>query len=92
MFMNKTTQTKPSREEIAVQAYCLWQKDGCKKGRDLDYWLAAEKQLQRQSPASPQQRPVEIVHPAAMQGRETKPNHLLHAGDGRQVESARPRS
>jgi len=21
----------------------LWQKDGCKQGRDLDYWLKAEK-------------------------------------------------
>jgi hypothetical protein len=26
-----------------VKANELWEKDGCKQGRDLDYWLQAEK-------------------------------------------------
>lgn len=30
-------------ECIKKKAYELWQKDGCKQGRDLHYWLDAEK-------------------------------------------------
>lgn len=30
-------------ECIKAKAKELWQKDGCKQGRDLDYWLQAEK-------------------------------------------------
>ena len=28
---------------IQKKAHELWQKDGCKQGHDLDYWLNAEK-------------------------------------------------
>jgi hypothetical protein len=28
---------------IKEKAKELWKKDGCKQGRDLDYWLQAEK-------------------------------------------------
>ena len=28
---------------IKAKAKELWEKDGCKQGRDLDYWLQAEK-------------------------------------------------
>ncbi|MFA5063790.1 MAG: DUF2934 domain-containing protein [Candidatus Omnitrophota bacterium] len=28
---------------IKIKAKELWEKDGCKQGRDLDYWLKAEK-------------------------------------------------
>ena len=28
---------------IKQKAYELWKKDGCKQGRDMDYWLKAEK-------------------------------------------------
>mgnify|MGYP001589968592 CR=1 FL=1 len=28
---------------IKEKAKELWEKDGCKQGRDLDYWLQAEK-------------------------------------------------
>lgn len=28
---------------IKNKAYKLWEKDGCKQGHDLDYWLIAEK-------------------------------------------------
>jgi hypothetical protein len=28
---------------IREKARELWEKDGCKQGRDLDYWLQAEK-------------------------------------------------
>jgi len=28
---------------VKAKAKELWEKDGCKQGRDLDYWLQAEK-------------------------------------------------
>ncbi len=30
-------------ECIALKAYQLWKKEGCKKDNDLHYWLIAEK-------------------------------------------------
>ena len=36
---------KPKHEEIAVLAYEIWQKGGCKPKTDLENWLKAEKQL-----------------------------------------------
>lgn len=33
---------------IEVKARELWEKDGCKQGRDLDYWLEAEKIVKSQ--------------------------------------------
>jgi hypothetical protein len=32
-----------ARECIQKKAFVLWEKDGRKAGRDLDYWLLAEK-------------------------------------------------
>ena len=34
-----------SREAVSNLAFLNWEKDGCPKGRDLDYWLEAESQL-----------------------------------------------
>ena len=36
-------------ETIAAHAYTLWEKDGRPHGRDLEYWLQAEKQLKQDS-------------------------------------------
>ena len=33
---------------IEIKAQELWEKDGCKHGRDLDYWLQAEKIVKKQ--------------------------------------------
>ena len=33
---------------IKIKARELWEKDGCKQGRDLDYWLQAEKIIKTQ--------------------------------------------
>jgi hypothetical protein len=35
----------PSKEEIAVYAFYLWDVEGRQEGRDLEYWLHAEAQL-----------------------------------------------
>jgi hypothetical protein len=34
---------------IKEKAKELWQKDGCKQGRDLNYWLQAEKIVKGQA-------------------------------------------
>ena len=33
---------------IKQKAKELWEKDGCKQGRDLDYWLQAERIVKSQ--------------------------------------------
>lgn len=32
-----------AQECIKIKAYELWEKDGRKQGRDIEYWLKAEK-------------------------------------------------
>lgn len=36
-----------SQFDISRLAHEFWQADGCPQGRDLEYWLKAEKQLNR---------------------------------------------
>ncbi|OLP45985.1 DUF2934 domain-containing protein [Rhizobium oryziradicis] len=33
-------------DRIRARAYELWQNDGCKQDRSVDYWLQAEQELQ----------------------------------------------
>lgn len=50
---NNTTYT-PTREEIAREAYRLYERNGRQEGRDLEYWLEAEKNLSIHGPAMPE--------------------------------------
>lgn len=45
--MNATSKTtnQPTREQIANQAYQLWEQHGRQPGRDQDFWFQAERQL-----------------------------------------------
>jgi hypothetical protein len=43
--MKPTKSTDINPEEIALSAYLLWEKDGRPEGRDLHFWLEAEKKL-----------------------------------------------
>ena len=48
-IMNTTVDQGPIRhEEITARARELWQKSGSPEGRDLEFWLAAEAELQRE--------------------------------------------
>jgi hypothetical protein len=38
-------QNRPSHEDIAKRAYEIFEESGCKPGRDIENWLAAEAQL-----------------------------------------------
>jgi hypothetical protein len=53
MDLSATTATLLDRSETALRAYLAWQADGRPHGRDLDYWLAAEKQVLRLRAARP---------------------------------------
>jgi hypothetical protein len=35
----------PSKEEIALCAYLIWEREGRQPGRENEYWLQAETQL-----------------------------------------------
>ena len=41
--MEKKREKTDLTNNIREKARELWEKDGCKQGRDLDYWLQAEK-------------------------------------------------
>jgi len=58
--LQRTTpkQDVPTREQIAQRAYELYQQRGGEHGRDLEDWLAAEKQLRNQNLAPVQTAPV----------------------------------
>ncbi len=42
----------PSDDEVAREAYYLWQQEGCPGGRDREHWQAAKEHLRRGAPAS----------------------------------------
>ena len=46
--MGNECDKKNAAECIKKKAYELWEKEGRKKGRDLDYWLKAEKVVKNQ--------------------------------------------
>jgi len=39
------TNSTPSHDEIAAQAYQIYLREGCAEGRDMDHWLRAEAEL-----------------------------------------------
>lgn len=40
----------PTHEQIAARAHALWEASGCPDGRDLGFWLEAERELQTPLP------------------------------------------
>jgi len=51
MKMNRSTEKKAMHEQIAARAYQLWEKAGRISGHELEFWLQAEKDLQKPYPA-----------------------------------------
>jgi hypothetical protein len=45
-------QGAPTREQIEVRAYEIYENRGRQHGRDIEDWLAAENELRKQRPAS----------------------------------------
>ena len=44
-----TACSAPSHGDVAERAFALWVAAGCVNGRDLEFWLEAERQLQNGS-------------------------------------------
>ena len=38
----------PTQDEIALRAYELYEKSGCRSGTDVEFWVEAESQLRRE--------------------------------------------
>ncbi|MBN2751145.1 MAG: DUF2934 domain-containing protein [Rhodospirillaceae bacterium] len=55
--------TDHSNIKIRARAYALWQAHGCEDGKDMDFWLQAERELLGAEPV-----------PAAESKTETPPN------------------
>ena len=48
--MENTTNRDDLKQQIAIQAYLLWESEGCQPGRDLEYWMRAKDMVgQRQN-------------------------------------------
>lgn len=59
------SESRPSQhEEIAARSRELWQKAGSPDGRDLEFWLGAEAELQRDREDVKQTQRGEIQNPA----------------------------
>src|SRR5690348_3304084 len=58
LYRSTPTQDVPTREQIAQRAYELFQQRGGEHGRDLEDWLAAERELRNQNLARVQAAPL----------------------------------
>lgn len=47
----------PSEKDIAARAYKLWEKAGMPKGRDEEFWHAAEQELRNEDKSNPMRTP-----------------------------------
>ncbi len=59
MTQNCIFEVAANREGISCLAFQLWEKAGCPEGRDLEFWLGAEKSLL--APHRPEAVNVETV-------------------------------
>ncbi len=48
-YRNTSSQDVPTREQIARRAYEIYEQRGRENGRDMEDWLAAEKELRNQN-------------------------------------------
>jgi len=48
MIRKTMTETSDLTEQIRKKAKELWERDGRKQGRDMDYWLQAERLVKGQ--------------------------------------------
>lgn len=68
-------------DQIRERAYELWQADGCPEGRELDYWLRAEADLNGEAGAGAVGGLSEAPSPSAMdEPAPTRPARARGAG------------
>lgn len=66
--MAKNTERKyPTEDEVRTRAYLIYESRGCEDGREVEHWLAAERELQGATDSEPQS-----AQPST-QSRQTRP-------------------
>lgn len=70
--MQTDQSTRTEHQQITSRAYFLWEQAGRPEGRDIEFWLQAEKEAARSTEAQPLLRD----HPPA---RRTRPIPLRRA-------------
>ena len=80
--------SKPSDEQIAQRAYCIWAQEGFIHGRDVEYWLRAEAELV--AAGSPKGLNAAIAEVLAPLGKEAKRQAQIPRRDGAAVFRGRP--
>lgn len=76
-FLMSTIQSKNQSiqsEQITARARDLWQKSGSPEGRSLEFWLAAEAELQKEQEDVRQTQRGEINHPPRATPGGNEPN------------------
>lgn len=58
LYRSTPKQDVPTREQIAQRAYELYEQRGCEPGREIEDWLAAERELRNQNLASMRPSPA----------------------------------
>jgi Protein of unknown function (DUF2934) len=60
--------TQPRQKYIERRAYKLWEDAGQPKGRDQEFYLEAERQLEKSASATNSRRPITFSRAAAQYG------------------------
>ena len=76
--MTSTTDTafykEPTHDEIALNAFLAWQKDGSPHGTDFQYWIEAERRLRVQRQKQAQAAATQAAKPWPPGARAVKAN------------------
>ena len=48
--LRRRSSARRTKDDIAVRARELWEQNGCPKGRDLEFWLQAETEINERDP------------------------------------------
>lgn len=70
LHSNTLSRDVPMREQIARRAYELYEQRGRQDGRDLEDWLAAEKELWNQNFNRPRPVPMTVQENSARGSRQ----------------------
>lgn len=79
LFTPAATRARPLHDDIAKRAYELWDRSGRPEERDVEFWLAAERQLLGVDPVVTQTDagavPASALADATSGGKRKRPRH-----------------
>jgi len=70
--ITKDQQTMVEHTDVHIRdrAYKLWKDEGCVEGKDMDFWLKAEREILGEMPTTPPSKPA-AKKPAAAKPKAT---------------------